>query len=160
MRPRNILASLPFLLLLLPAAARAQAQPPRRDMEKEQKIWQQLQAVAPQSLDTFKRATEAFDAGNQEEAVRLYGEVTKAAPGFSPAFRRGGLALYEAGNRDTALPLLEQAATLERSPENFISLARVLGFSSPGQEPAKAEKERALTLATEADRMSSSEDVE
>ena len=161
MHPRNILASFLLLLLLLPAAASArQAQPPGRDMEKEQKIWQQLQAVAPQSLDTFKRATEAFDAGNQDEAVRLYGEVTQAAPEFSPAFRRAGLALYESGNRDTALPLLEQAATLERSPENFISLARVLGFSVPGKEPTKAEKERALTLATEADRMSASEDVE
>lgn len=160
MRPRNILASFLFLFLLLPVAARAQAPPPARDMEKEQKIWQQLQAVAPQSLDTFKRATEAFDAGNQDEAVRLYGEVTKAAPKFSPAFRRAGLARYESGNRAAALPLLEQAATLEHSPENFISLARALGFSGPGNQPTPDEKERAFTLAVEADRMSSSEDVE
>src|SRR4051812_33427087 len=128
MRPRNILTSFLFLLLLLPVAARAQApQALQRDMEKEKKIWQQLQAVAPQSLDTFKRATEAFDANNLDEAVRLYGEVTKAAPGFTPALRRTGLALAGSGRRDEGLVLLEKAATLERSAENLISLAEVLG---------------------------------
>jgi tetratricopeptide (TPR) repeat protein len=156
MRPRNILTSFLFLLLLLPVAARAQAQ--QRDMEKERKIWQQLQAVAPQSLDTFKRATEAFDAGNFDEAVRLYGEVTKAAPGFTPALRRAGLALAGAGRRDEGLVLLEKAATLERSAENFISLAEVLGVNGPDGESPKADKERALKLAIEADRMSSSAD--
>lgn len=158
MRPRNILTSLLFLLLLLPAAALAQPQQPPRDVAKEQKIWQQLQAVAPQSLETFRRATEALDAEKHEEAVRLYGEVTKAAPEFTPAIRRAGLALAALGRRAEALPLLEQAATLERSPENFISLAQVLGFAGPGKEAPKAEKERALTLAVEADRMSSSAD--
>jgi Zn-dependent protease with chaperone function len=158
MRPRDILTSCLFLLLCLPAAARAQARPQQRDMEKEQKIWQQLQTVAPQSLDTFKRATEALDSNNPEEAARLYGEVTKAAPGFTPALRRMGLALAEAGRRDEGLPLLERAATLERSPENFISLAEVLGLPGPDGEASRADKERALTLAVEADRMSSSAD--
>ena len=58
-------------------------------MGKEQKIWQQLQTIAPQSLDTFKRATEAFDTNQPEEAARLYAEVMKAAPDFTPALRRG-----------------------------------------------------------------------
>lgn len=160
MCPRNILTSSLFLLLLLPAAARAQEARPeqQRDMAKEQKIWQQLQAVAPKSLDTFKRATEALDSDNYDEAARLYGEVTKAAPGFAPALRRAGLALAHSGKRDEALPLLERAATLERSPENFVSLAQVLGFRADGTEPPKSERERALALAVEADRMSSSED--
>ncbi|HEX8292092.1 MAG TPA: M48 family metallopeptidase, partial [Pyrinomonadaceae bacterium] len=130
----------------------------RRDMEKERKIWQQLQAVAPQSLETFKRATEALDSNDYGEAARLYGEVTKAAPQFTPALRRAGLALAQSGKRGEGLPLLEQAATLERSPENFVSLAQVLGFSADGREPPKAERERALALAVEADRMSSSAD--
>jgi Zn-dependent protease with chaperone function len=161
MRPRNTLTSFLLLLplLLLPAAARAQASPQQqRDMEKERKIWQQLQAVAPQSLETFKRATEALDSNNNDEAVRLYGEVTKAAPEFTPALRRAGLAQAQAGRREQALPLLEQAATHERSPENFISLAQVLGFSADGKDVPKADKERALTLAVEADRMSNSAD--
>jgi tetratricopeptide (TPR) repeat protein len=163
MCPRNTLASFPFLLLLLLlplAAARAQAPPSQRDMEKEQKIWQQLQTTAPQALETFKRATEALDSNNYEEAARLYGEVSKAAPEFTPALRRAGLALAESGKRDAALPLLEKAATLERSPENFISLARVLGFAENVRDASKAEKERALTLAVEADRMSNSEDAD
>jgi Zn-dependent protease with chaperone function len=161
MRPRNTLASfflLLLLLLLLPAAARAQAPRQQRDMEKEQKIWQQLQQIAPQSVETFKRATEAFDADKPEEAARLYAEVTKAAPEFTPALRRTGFALAEAGKPAEGLPLLEKAATLEHSPENFISLARVLGFPGNGKEASAAEKERALALAVEADRMSSSGD--
>jgi Zn-dependent protease with chaperone function len=158
MRPRNILTSFLFLFLLLPFATHAQTRPQQRDMEKEQKIWQQLQAVAPQSLDTFKRATEAFDHNQPEEAARLYAEVTKAAPEFTPALRRTGLALAETGKTAEGLALLEQAATLEHSAENFISLARVLGFPGNGKEASAAEKERALTLAVEADRMSSSGD--
>lgn len=159
MRPQNILTSFLFLFLLLPVAARAQAQPAQqRDIEKEQKIWQQLQAVAPQSLDTFKRATAALDANNFDEAVRLYSEVSKAAPEFTPAIRRTGLALAESGRRDDGLRLLERAAALEHSPENFISLARVLGVSDSGGQVPKADKERALKLAVEADRMSSSAD--
>jgi Zn-dependent protease with chaperone function len=163
MCPRNTLASFPLLLLLLllpPAAARAQALPSQRDMEKEQKFWQQLQATAPQALETFKRATEALDSNDYEEAARLYGEVSKAAPEFTPALRRAGLALAESGKRDAALPLLEKAATLERSPENFISLARVLGFADNVKDASQAEKERALALAVEADRMSDSEDAD
>ncbi|HEX8338029.1 MAG TPA: M48 family metalloprotease [Pyrinomonadaceae bacterium] len=151
-----------LLLLLLPPPAAARAQEAgtgqQRDPAKEEKVWQQLRAVAPQSLETFKRATEALDSGDYDEAARLYGEVTKAAPGFSPALRRAGLALAQAGRREQGLALLEQAATLERSPENFISLAQVLGFRADGKEPPQAERERALRLATEADRISSSED--
>ncbi len=156
MRPRNILASFLFLLLLLPAAARAQ--PPRRDMEKEHKIWEHLQLIAPDSLETFKRATEAFDAANYEEAARLYAEVRKEAPDFTPALRRQGGALALSGKRAEGLALLEKAATLERTPENFISLAQALGISDTEHQASAAEKERALTLAVEADRMSSSAD--
>ncbi|HEX8117652.1 MAG TPA: hypothetical protein VF521_10315, partial [Pyrinomonadaceae bacterium] len=147
-------------MLLLSAAARGQApQPQQRDMAKEQKIWQQLQAVAPQSLGAFKRATEALDSGDYEEAARLYGEVRKSAPEFTPALRREGLALAESGKREEGLPLLEQAATLERTPENFISLAQVLALPVTGEKESRAaDVERALTLAVEADRMSSSAD--
>jgi Zn-dependent protease with chaperone function len=158
MRPRNILASFLLLLLLLPAAASAQAQTPGRDMEKEQKIWDQLQPIAPGSVETFKRATEAFDASNFEKAARLYAEVTKAAPDFTPALRRGGFALAATGRRAEGMALMEKAATLERTPENFGSLAQALGVSTPDHKPSAAEQERAFTLATEADRMASSAD--
>ena len=158
MRPRNIPTSFLLLLLLLSAAAGAQAQTPGRDMKKEQKIWDQLQPVAPGSVETFKRATEAFDASNFEEAARLYAEVTKAAPDFTPALRRGGFALAATGRRAEGMALMERAATLERTPENFGSLAQALGTSTPDHKPSAAEQERALTLATEADRMSASAD--
>ena len=59
-------------------------------MKKEQKIWDQLHGIAPESVETFKRATEAYDAPNYEEAARLYAEVLKVAPDFTPALRRGG----------------------------------------------------------------------
>ncbi|HEX7955520.1 MAG TPA: M48 family metalloprotease, partial [Pyrinomonadaceae bacterium] len=159
MRPRNFLAPLLFLLLLAPPAARAQGEPRQRDMRKEQRIWQQLQTVSPQSVETFKRATEALDSGNYEEAARSYGEVSKAAPEFTPALRRAGLALVAAGKRAEGLALLEKAATLERTPENFISLAQALAFPGAGKQASKGEQERALALAAEADRMSSSEDA-
>lgn len=159
MCPRNILASFLFLLLLLPAAASArQAPPPGRDMEKEQKIWEQLQPIAPGSVETFKRATEAFDASNYQEAARLYAEVRKAAPDFTPALRRGGFALAATSRRGEGMALIEKAATLERTPENLGSLAQALGVTTPDHKPSAAEKERALKLATEADRMSSSND--
>lgn len=158
MRPRNILASFLFLLLLLSTATLVQAQPPGRDMEKEQKIWENLQLIAPESVETFKRATEAYDASNYAEAARLYAEVRKAAPDFTPALRREGFSLIVTGRRDEGMALVEKAATLERTPENFASLAQALGVSTPEHQPTAAEKERALTLAMEADRMSSSAD--
>ena len=159
MRPGNILTSFLLLPLFLlpPAAARGQA--PQRDAEKEQKIWQQLQAVAPQSLDAFKRATEAYDGANFEEAARLYAEVSKAAPDFTPALRRGGFSLVATGRRAEGMALLERAATQERTPENFFTLAEVLGTPAGGHRPSAAELERALTLAAEADRMSASADA-
>lgn len=159
MRPQNIFTSFLLLLLLLPAAASARQEPPMgRDMKKEQKIWDQLQGIAPGSVETFKRATEAYDAPNYEEAARLYAEVIKAAPDFTPALRRGGASLVMMGRRDEGMALAEKAATLERTPENFGSLAQVLGADTPGHTASAAEKERALKLATEANIMSSSED--
>ncbi len=118
----------------------------------------QLQGIAPESVETFKRATEAFDAPNYEEAARLYAEVLKVAPDFTPALRRGGTSIAMTGRRDEGMALVERAATLERTPENFGSLAQVLGSDTPGHTASAAEKERALKLAVEANLMSSSED--
>src|SRR5215213_4826773 len=111
MRPRNILAATLLLLLLFPAAARAQQQ--QRDMEKEQQICEHLKIIAPSSVETFKRATEALDAARYEEAARLYAEVRKEAPDFTPGLRREGFALTQSGKRDEGLALLERAAKLE-----------------------------------------------
>lgn len=118
-------------------------------MEKEKAIWQQLTAIAPKSVETFKAATTALDAGNYEEAARLYEEVFKKAPEFDPVMRRLGISFVELGRTQEGVALLEMAVQKKRSSENLISLARALAY--PGeQEGTRAQKERALTLAQQA----------
>ncbi|HWS88282.1 MAG TPA: M48 family metallopeptidase [Pyrinomonadaceae bacterium] len=154
MHPRNILTPCLLLLLLLPAPAQAR----QRDAQKEQQIWEQLRGDAPASVETFKRATEAFDANNHAEAARLYAEVLKAAPDFTPALRRGGYAVAVTGRREEGMALIEKAVKLERTPENLVSLAQALSVVTPHHKPSEAETERAFKLAVEADRISSSEE--
>jgi Zn-dependent protease with chaperone function len=158
MRPQNILTSFLVLLLCL-LAATASAQTPKRDRVKEQAIWQQLQAVSPQSLETFKQATVALDADNYAEAARLYAEVTKSAPEFTPALRRLGLSLTQTGRQDEGRALLEKALKLERSPENLVSMAEALAYPGADKQAAPGDRERALSLAVEANAKSSSADV-
>jgi hypothetical protein len=62
------------------ARAQAQAQEPTRDMKKEARLWQELEGIAPGSVESFKQATEAMDKGDNETAARLYREVIKRAP--------------------------------------------------------------------------------
>src|SRR5205085_8393668 len=99
MRRRNLLTSFCVLLCLLTiiAAAQSAQQAPQRDMEKERAIWQRLQAVSPASVETFKQATAALDSENYAEAARLYEQVTKQAPEFTPALRRLGMSYMQTG---------------------------------------------------------------
>ena len=161
MRPRNLLTSFCVLLCLLTISAAAQSaqKAPQRDMEKERAIWQKLQAVSPSSVETFKQATAALDSENYAEAARLYEQVAKQAPEFTPALRRLGMSYMQTGKPDDGLALMEKAAKLERSPENLVSLADALAYPGPGREAAPGAKQRALILATEADAKSASADV-
>ncbi|HJQ26000.1 MAG TPA: M48 family metalloprotease [Blastocatellia bacterium] len=130
------------LLLLLTGLAAAQ--PAQRDMEKEQRIWQQLQAIAPDAVETFKAATQALDQNNFAEAVRLYEIVYKKAPNFDVAMRRLGGSLVLSGRKTEGLALLEAAVRKKESPENFFSVAQYLALPPDGSQPRREDLERAL----------------
>jgi tetratricopeptide (TPR) repeat protein len=162
MRPQNLFISVCVLLCFLAISTAAQSQSkqtPQRDAEKERAIRQQLQAVSPSSVETFKQATDALDSDNYAEAARLYEQVVKQAPQFTPALRRLGMSYVQTGKPDDGLALMEKAVKLERSPENLVSLAEALAYPGPGREAAPGAKERALILATEADAKAVSADV-
>jgi len=130
--------------LLLLFAVLAAAQPAQRDMEKEQRIWQQLQAIAPDAVETFKAATQALDQNNFAEAVRLYEIVYKKAPNFDVVMRRLGGSLVLSGRKTEGLVLLEAAVRKKESPENFFTVAQYLALPSDGSEPQREDLERAL----------------
>ena len=144
--PSRCITLLTFMVLVSPA----RAQQTERNLDREKLIWQQLQVLAPDAVKTFQRATEAMDQGRHEEAVQLYQEVARKTPGFPPAIRRLGLSLGQLGKTDEALVLLELALQKQRSPENLISLARVLAFPVNAKQESKPVLLRALTLAKEA----------
>ena len=141
--------SLSVVLLGLVTLA-AFAQTPSRDMEKEKAICQQLEAIAPKSVETFKAATAALDKGDYKEAERLYTEVLKQAPSFDPVYRRLGTSLMLAGRTNEGLALLETAVQMKPSPENLNSLATSLAYPGEGKESSAENKTRALTLAKQA----------
>lgn len=157
MRHRITLALLWASLCILSTGAAA-AQTIERDPEKERAIWQQLQRAAPSSVETFKQATAALDADNYPEAARLYEEVVRQAPEFTPALRRLGMSLMQTGKQAEGAALLQKAVSLERTPENMISLADALAYPGGDKQVAPGVKERALALAAEANEKSSSQD--
>ncbi|HEX8473034.1 MAG TPA: M48 family metalloprotease [Pyrinomonadaceae bacterium] len=143
------------VLVLLSSSALLSAQqvPPGRDMEKEKVIWAQLEQIAPASLATFKRATEAMDRGDYAEAARLYEEVRVKAPEFDAVNRRAGISLVQANRAAEGLPLLEKAVEVKRSPENLFTLAESLAFPGANKQGTEGDKQRALAFAIEADEM-------
>jgi Zn-dependent protease with chaperone function len=146
MRKRYYLSCV--LIFLLSVAALAQ--PGGRDMAKEELIWQQLQSIAPGSVETFKAATAALDQGDYEKSARLYQEVLEKAPDFDPAMRRLGGSLIEIGQKQQGVRLLERAVEKNRSPDNLISLSQSLAYPGEGKRGSKQNMERALLLAKEA----------
>lgn len=140
---------LAFALMVLSASA-AVAQPPQRDMEKEQRIWQELQTIAPNMVETFKAATAALDKNDFAQAVRLYEVVYKKAPNFDVVMRRLGGSLVLSGRKLEGFGLLEAAVKKKESPENLISLAQALALPSDGSQPRREDLERALPLTRHA----------
>ncbi|HEV7843144.1 MAG TPA: tetratricopeptide repeat protein, partial [Pyrinomonadaceae bacterium] len=136
--------------LLCLASHVALAQSAARNMDRERRIWQELEAVSPASLPGFKAATEAFDREDYAEAARLYQQVMKKAPGFDVVYRRLAASLISQGHAAEGMPLLEKAIEMKRSPENLSSLARYLAYPENEKEGSPVEKERALRLAIEA----------
>src|SRR5262245_65180090 len=82
---------------------------PGRDMNREKAIWQELEKVAPKSVETFKAATEAFDKQDYERAGTLYRQVMEKAPSFDPVYRRLGSALALSGKVDEGMRYIERA---------------------------------------------------
>jgi Zn-dependent protease with chaperone function len=126
------------------------AQPPQRNMEKEQRIWQELQTIAPDMVETFKAATTALDKNDFAQAVRLYEVVYKKAPNFDVVMRRLGGSLVLSGRKPEGFALLEAAVKKKESPENLISLAQALALPSDGSQPRREDLERALPLTRHA----------
>ena len=130
-----------------------------RDPKKEQVICDKLAAVAPGAVETFQRATLAMDKQDYPQAAQLYREVLNQAPAFPPALRRLGVSLAGLGQTSDGLALVENAVSIERSPENLASLAKLLAYPGEKKEGTQAQKELALTLAKEAnDRYQGSDD--
>ncbi|MFL6216226.1 MAG: tetratricopeptide repeat protein [Blastocatellia bacterium] len=126
------------------------AQATGRDIEKEQRIWQDLQAIAPDAVETFKAATVALDKNDFIEAVRLYQAVYKKAPGYDVVMRRLGGSLVLSGHRAEGLVLLEAAVKKKESPENLITLAQHTALPADGSQPRPEDMERALPLCRHA----------
>jgi lipopolysaccharide biosynthesis regulator YciM len=97
-----------------------------RNPKKEQVICDKLAAVAPGAVETFQRATLAMDKQDYPQAAQLYREVLDQAPAFPPALRRLGVSLAGLGQTSDGLALVENAVSIERSPENLASLAKLL----------------------------------
>jgi hypothetical protein len=134
--------------LLISCASVAQAAP--RNIEKEQRIWQELKAIAPDAVETFKAATAALDKNDFAEAVRLYEAVYKKASGYDVAMRRLGGSLILSGRRADGLALLEAAIQKKESPENLITLAQYLAMPADGSQPRREDLDRALPLCRHA----------
>jgi tetratricopeptide (TPR) repeat protein len=136
--------------LLLLTAAITPAQAPQRDMEKEQRIWQALQAIAPDAVETFKAATAALDKNDFAEAVRLYELVYKKAPNYDVVMRRLGGSMVLSGRQQEGLALLEAAVKKKESAENFFSVAQFLAMPIDGSQPRRENLERALPYVRQA----------
>jgi tetratricopeptide (TPR) repeat protein len=117
---------------------------PGRDMNRERAIWQELEKVAPKSVETFKAATEAYDKQDYERAATLYRQVMENAPSFDHIYRRLGSVLAVSGKTDEGIRYLERAYEMNPSPENMSTLAHFLGATSEGRQ---SNKMRALELA-------------
>ena len=135
-----------FVLLFF----QAYGQPNGPNVQSEQAILHELAAEAPGAVEAFQRGTTAMEKRDYREAVRLYEEVVKQAPGFSPGFRHLGVSLARLGQMDQAIVQLEKAVKIERTPLNLITLARVLAFPAPGRMGTEAQQEAAFSLAKEA----------
>ena len=136
--------------LMVWSASVTLALPPQRDMEKEQRIWQELQTIAPNMVETFKAATTALDKNDFAQAVRLYEVVYKRVPDFDVVMRRLGGSLVLSGRKPEGFALLEAAVKKKESPENLFSLAQALALPSDGSQPRREDLERALPLTRHA----------
>lgn len=135
------------------ASSPLSAQPVSRNTARERRIEEALASVSVAAVPTFRRATQAMDAGKFAEAEPLFREVLVSAPRFTPAMRRLGGVIMELGRDADGIALLNHAVQLDRSPENLISLATALAYRAGDRLGSTEERKTALGLATEAAQM-------
>lgn len=153
--PKTLLIAVISIFAALPFAQPGWAQPfpqtgPDRDPNHEKAIWQELEKVAPKSVETFKAATEARDKEDYEQAAKLYRQVMDKAPGFDPVYRRLGSALALSGKNEEGLRYLERAYEMFPSPENLYTLAWFMDNPGEGMQSSQYNKLRALEFAKKA----------
>jgi tetratricopeptide (TPR) repeat protein len=147
-----------LIILVIACAIITSAQQDKRDPRREQIVWDELSAIAPNALEDFKAATTAMDANNYAEAVRLYEAVYKRAPDLDHVQRRLGTCLVLQGKVDEGLALLEKAVAKRRSPDNLFSLGEFLAYPGEGKQGTADQKWRAYQLLLEADQLPKSFD--
>src|SRR5215471_10637221 len=150
--PKRFLTVITVFLAALTLAQPGRSQSPSqtapgRDMNRERAIWQELEKIAPKSVETFKAATEAYDKQDNERAATLYRQVMEKAPNFDHVYRRLGSALALSGKTDEGMRYLERAYEMNPSPENMSTLAQFLDSPGEGKQSSNSDKARALGLA-------------
>ena len=138
-----------FLIALLSAVCYGQIG--ERDASKEEPYYQALMQASPKAVESFKTATLALDAGNDEAAIAGFNDVLKQVPSFEPAMRRLGYALADSGKRDEGIAMGQKALDITRSSDNLIGLATTLVFyGNANQSPNSADLQKAFNLVNEA----------
>src|SRR5215510_8994449 len=153
--PQRFLTVITVIFAALTFAQPGRSQSPSktasgRNMNRERAIWQELEKIAPKSVETFKAATEAYDKDDYERAATLYRQVMEKAPSYDHVYRRLGSALALSGKTDEGMRYLERAYEMNPSPENMSTLARFLDDPGEGKKSSKENKMRALELAKKA----------
>lgn len=134
------------LVCLLPSFARAQQPSPSFEAASERfdaRLLEQLAALDPDVREQWRAANEARDAGDDERAAELYGEVLDLQPEFDHALRRRCGVRMNQGRQNDAYTDCNAAYELQASPENAVVLAMVLSSATN----ARRDEQRARTLA-------------
>ena len=72
-------------------------------------------ALSPAAVDAFQRGTEALQAGQPEEAVKDFQQVTTESPRFAEAYLNLGLALSQLSRDEEAVQALEKGIQIKPS---------------------------------------------
>lgn len=102
-----------------------------RDQIAERAIEKELQSVAPDYVDEFRKATIAMDKGDLIVADSIYTIIYEQVPSFDHVVRRLGSIKYELGQHNEGLNLCEKAVEMNRSYPNLITLTNCLLQQNP-----------------------------
>lgn len=91
--------------------------------------------VTAQCKELFNRGLERTKAGNQQDAIRLYGEVLAQCPRTCPAMNNLGSAYNAIGDRNNAKVWFEAAVRCD--PENQTFKTNATAVSPPGSSSTK-----------------------